>query len=183
MSVDKLIITAALFIMVFASHAQETGKKNALKINPLSLAFLTGNLAYERAVSHNTSIQLGMYYCGVHLGGLHYSGFGITPEYRFYFAGGKKVFDGLYTAPFLRFQFINIEDQRAQAKASFTSTGGGAIIGYEKMWDGGFTLDIFAGPAYNQIKYRNNSSGNTFDINGGFSGFTIRTGITLGFGF
>ena len=165
-----------------AVNAQDA-KSNAIKLNPLSLAFLTGNVAYEHAVSSNSSVQLGVFYSGVNFSGIKYSGFGLTPEYRIYFAGAKEALNGVYAAPFVRYQNFKIEDKETADKTTFTTIGGGAIIGWQKMWGSGFTLDIFAGPSYNSAKFKNDSDDDSFDLKGGFTGFGIRTGLTIGFGF
>lgn len=172
-----------LFAASFAVKAQDNVRNNAIKLNPLSLAFLTGNVSYERAVSENSSVQLGVFYSGLNFSGIKYAGFGVTPEYRFYFAGAKQALNGVYAAPFARFQNFSITDKETNDKSSFTTIGGGATIGWQKMWDSGFVLDIFAGPSYNSAKFKNESDDDAFDVNGSFTGFGVRTGLTLGFGF
>ena len=179
----KVSLMLALFAASFAVKAQDNTRSNAIKLNPLSLAFLTGNVSYERAVGSNSSIQLGVFYSGLSFGDTKYSGLGITPEYRFYFAGAKQALNGVYAAPFVRYQNFKISDKASTNESSFTTIGGGATIGWEKMWDSGFVLDIFAGPSYNSAKFKNENDDDTFDVNGNFTGFGVRTGITLGFGF
>ncbi|MGZ5191263.1 MAG: DUF3575 domain-containing protein, partial [Flavisolibacter sp.] len=162
---------------------QENVNSNAIKLNPLSLAFLTGNVQYERAVGANTSAQLGVFYSGLSFSGIKYSGLGITPEFRIYFGGSKQALNGVYAAPFVRYQSFKIEDKETGDKTSFTTMGGGATIGWQKMWNSGFVLDIFAGPSYSSAKFKNDSDDDTFDVQGGFTGFGVRTGIAIGFGF
>jgi hypothetical protein len=181
----KIFFAAALLVAAAGLKAQDNGAQNAIKLNPLSLIFATGNVAYERAISSNTSIQLGVFYTGVSISDLKYSGLGITPEVRFYFAGNKEVMNGVYAAPFVRYQNfkIKIKDSDPEESATFTSFGGGAIIGWEKTFASGFVLDIFAGPQYNSGKIKEKSGGSTFDVAGSIDGFGLRTGITLGFAF
>jgi hypothetical protein len=179
----KISLMLAFFAASFAVKAQDNVRSNAIKLNPLSLAFLTGNVAYERAVSENTSVQLGVFYSGLNISDVKYSGLGITPEFRIYFAGAKQALNGVYAAPFARYQNFKLEDKTDGDKTTFTSIGGGAIIGWQKMWGSGFTLDIFAGPSYNSAKFKNDSDEDDFDLKAGFTGFGIRTGLTLGFGF
>lgn len=179
----KFVLFAALFAAVSFANAQTAPHSNAIKINPLSLIFATGNVSYERATAANQSFQLGVFYSGVSISGIKYSGLGITPEYRFYFAGQKQALNGVYAAPFLRYQNFSLKDKDTDDKASFNSFGGGAIIGWQKMWGSGFVLDIFAGPSYNAGKFKNSADEDQFDISSGISGFGLRTGITLGFGF
>lgn len=94
----KVLFAAALLVAVSGLKAQDNGAQNAIKLNPLSLIFATGNVAYERAVSENSSIQLGVFYSGVSISDLKYTGLGITPEYRFYFAGNRQALNGVYAA-------------------------------------------------------------------------------------
>ena len=179
----KISLMLVLFAASFAVKAQENVKNNAIKLNPLSLAFLTGNIQYERAVGENTSAQLGVFYSGLNFGNTKYSGLGITPEFRIYFGGAKQALNGVYAAPFARYQSFKIEDKETANKTSFTTIGGGAIIGWQKMWGSGFVLDIFAGPSYSSAKFKNNNDDDDFDVQGSFTGFGVRTGLTLGFGF
>lgn len=91
----KIVLVLAVVFAVTGIKAQE-GKLNAIKINPLSLAFATGNVSYERAIGPQSSIQLGGFYAGFKLSELKYSGFGVTPEFRYYFAGNKEALNGVY---------------------------------------------------------------------------------------
>ena len=176
----KISLMLAFVAATIAANAQE-GRMNAIKINPLSLAVLTGNVAYERAIGEKSSVQLGAFYSGFSLGGLKYSGWGVTPEFRYYISG--EAMNGFYAAPFARYQSYSLTDKDTDEKASFTTIGGGALIGFQRMGDSGFTFDIFAGPAYNKAKFKNESDEDEFDVSSGVSGFGVRFGLTLGFGF
>lgn len=179
----KVLLAASLLVAATALKAQENGAQNAIKLNPLSLVFATGNVAYERAISANSSVQLGVFYTGVGISGLKYSGLGITPEFRFYFAGNRTALDGVYAGPFVRYQNFTLKDKETNAEASFSSFGGGAIIGWEKTWQSGFVLDIFAGPSFNSGKVKDKSGNGDFEVIGSIDGFGLRTGITIGFAF
>jgi hypothetical protein len=178
----KKVLVAGLLAISAGAFAQD-GQKNVIKVNPLSLLVKTGNVSYERQVNKSQTFQIGGYYSGISLGDIQYSGFGITPEYRFYFAGKKEAFNGVYAAPFGRYQNFTLKDKETSDKATFTSIGGGAIIGYEKKFNGGFVLDVFAGPSYNSVSFKNKSQEEEFDVKAAFKGFGIRSGITLGFAF
>src|SRR5687767_2809783 len=106
----RLFVITALIAVVAGAQAQEAGRSNAIKLNPLSLIFATGNVSYERAMSEKTSLQLGGFYSGFSTSGLKYSGWGVTPEFRMYFAGQKQALNGVYVAPFVRYQSFNLED-------------------------------------------------------------------------
>jgi hypothetical protein len=179
----KVLFAAALIVAATSLKAQDNGAQNAIKLNPLSLIFATGNIAYERAVSENSSVQLGIFYSGVSISGLKYTGLGITPEYRFYVAGNKQALNGVYVGPFVRYQSFSLKDKDSDSEAKFTSFGGGAVIGWEKTWSSGFVLDLFAGPSYNSGKVKDKSGSGDFDVAGSIDGFGLRTGITIGFAF
>ena len=166
--------------MIVATHAQND-HANAIKVNPIAAIFATGNFGYERAIASNQSIQLSAFYSGVSLAGIKYAGWGVTPEYRLYFGG--RAMNGGYVAPFGRYQSFTLTDKEADTKESFTSIGGGAIIGWEKAWDSGFLLDLFAGPSYNSGTIKSTNGDPAFNIKGGINGFGVRTGICLGFTF
>ena len=60
---------------------------------------------------------------------------------------------------------LEIETSAANA-ARFTSKGNlVAVIGYAKSWNSGFVLDIFAGPSYNNIRFKSGQE-DDFDIKG-----------------
>ncbi len=183
-SMKRLFVITALIAVVAGAQAQEAGRSNAIKLNPLSLAFATGNVSYERAMSATTSLQLGGFYSGFSAAGLKYSGWGVTPEFRMYFAGQKQALNGVYAAPFVRYQSFNLQDKVDNSlNTTFSTMGGGAIIGWQKMWGSGFVLDLFAGPAYNKAKFKNEGDEESFNVSAGVSGFGVRAGISLGFGF
>jgi hypothetical protein len=179
----KVLFAAALIVAATSLKAQDPHPQNAIKLNPLSLVFATGNVAYERAVSENSSFQLGVFYSGVNISGLKYTGLGITPEYRFYVAGNKQALNGVYVGPFVRYQSFTLKEKDTDSEAKFTSFGGGAVVGWEKTWASGFVLDLFVGPSYNSGKVKDKSGNGDFDVAGSIDGFGLRTGITLGFAF
>lgn len=182
----KRVVCLAVFVAAITSlKAQDNGgPQNAIKLNPLSLIFATGNVSYERAVSANSSAQLGVFFSGFSISGLKYSGLGITPEYRFYIAGQKQALNGVYVGPFVRYQNFTIKEKdNTDNKTKYSSFGGGAVIGWEKSWASGFVLDLFVGPSYNSGKFENDGDEDEFDVKAGIDGFGLRTGITIGFSF
>ena len=179
----KVFVVLAFLTAIGGAKAQETGRSNAIKLNPLSLFLATGNVSYERAVGESKSLQLGVFYSSFTLSDLKYTGYGVTPEFRFYFAGAREALNGVYVSPFVRYQSFSLAYKSTDDKASFTTIGGGATIGWQKMWDSGFVLDIFAGPSYSSANFKTDTDQEQYNIRRGFSGFSVRTGITIGFGF
>ena len=179
----KNIFLIALFFMAIAAQAQDT-KRNALKINPLSLLAVTGNVSYERALSNSHSIQIGGFYSGAGIDNFKYQGYGIIPEVRFYFGKQKQALNGGYVAPFGRYQNFSITNKSLLNKADFTTIGGGAVVGYQRAWESGFVLNIFAGPSFSKLTFENNNKIiDDFDIQKGMDGFGLRSGLTIGFTF
>lgn len=172
----KILLIAFSLLTLIDAKAQDA--QNTVKINPLSALFRTGSLFYERKVSESSSIQLGVAYTGLKLDDVKFSGLALTPEYRYYFK--NKAISGVYTAPFLRYQNYSVES--GSDKGTYTSIGGGLLIGRQWVYGSGFVLDLFFGPSYNNGDYKVKSGGEP-DIKGGLEGMGIRTGIALGFGF
>jgi Protein of unknown function (DUF3575) len=171
-------VTLCLMLAVSAAYAQQ----NVIKINILAPIVKTFNVQYERALNDQSSLQLGFFYTGYSTGDSKFSGFGITPEYRFYLSETAAP-QGVYIAPFVRYQSFTIEDDVADAEADFTAFGGGVILGKQWIFKEKVALDIFLGPAY----YSGNvdvKSGNEDDLEvGAFDGFGLRAGVCFGFRF
>ncbi len=168
-------------------------KKNAVKFNLLSPIAKTLAFYYERDISEKTSTQVGFSIVSLGVTGENYSGYSITPEQRIYTA----KFDALkvYVAPFVRYHDGNMETlalvesgEPIDAKASFTSFGGGVIFGGKFLFNDIAVLDVFLGPSY--------SSGDIEVIKGGdehfvhlglatglLTGLSFRAGIAIGLAF
>jgi hypothetical protein len=158
--------------------------KNAVKVNPLSILLGTANVAYERALNEKQSIQLGAYYTGISILGTKFRGFGITPEYRFYFK--KEAIKGVYAAPYLRFQNLdvssNVDD--IEDKATLTTYGGGGLIGKQWLFNK-FTMEAYGGLGYNAGKLTLSSGAfeDSFEGINRFDGVSLTIGFRIGFGF
>ncbi len=190
------LITAVLFCFAPKAKAQQ----NVIKLNPLSLAVLTLNVQYERALSQATSAQLGVFYTGFSFnvgdGKWSYSGVGITPEFRYYVTNSAQDAPrGLYVGPWVRYQSFNtkivVEDfftgQEEEGKISATNIGGGAILGYQWLFGDSFSLDMFLGPGYGSGSSKvvtDTSTGlDEDDLIGVGSGLRFRFGLTVGVAF
>lgn len=173
----KKTLLITLSVLAFM-HVKAQDVQNTFKINPLSALLKTGSVFYERKLNQSTSLQLGVAYTGIKLDETKFEGVAITPEVRFYLK--QKAISGLYFAPFLRYQNYSVTD--GSDKGTYSSFGGGALIGRQWTYGSGFVLDLFFGPAYNSGNYKV-KSGTEPDIKGGIDGFGLRTGIALGFGF
>jgi len=172
----KIFLIAFSFLILTNAKAQDA--QNTIKINPLSALLRIGSIFYERKLNENSSVQLGVAYTGLKIDDTKFSGLALTPEYRYYFK--QKAISGVYAAPFLRYQNYNVTS--GADEATYTSFGGGALIGRQWVYGSGFVLDLFIGPSFNSGNLKVKSGGEP-DITGGIDGIGIRTGIALGFGF
>ena len=200
------LFSLTLLLLLFTQKnlkAQE--KKNVIKLSPLSLIVLTGNVQYERILSNKLSLNLGLYYGGLELQlatentsqKYKFSWAGITPELRYYLTG-QGAPDGLYTAPYLRFRRMGIKWQQKEddpfgdpyvsdVKLRFLSAGFGGMIGYQALLGEIVTLDTYLGVGYNftEAKVIYNTAGTPLEILElvDFQGLALRPGFTIGIAF
>ncbi len=167
----------ALLLSGFAFTA--SGQGSVIKINIFSPIVKTFNVQYEKTVKSDQSFQLGFFYTGYSTGGTDFSGFGLTPEYRFYLSDTDAP-AGVYLAPFIRYQSFTLTD--GGNKGTLSLFGGGVIIGKQWIFKEHIALDIFIGPSYSSGNTKVTQGSNTFDT-GAFDGFGVRTGLCLGYAF
>jgi hypothetical protein len=179
----KILSILLLFILVAPTFAQEkttivSTEKNVLKINTFALILGTGSVFYERELSDMTSLQMGIAYLGYKFSETKFSGLILTPEVRIY--PKKNAIDGMYIAPYLRYQRFNLTDPTSTGTLS--SMGGGLLFGRQWITNSGFTMDLFFGGHYSSAKVNVDSGTDSFDKDL-FSGFSVRAGFALGFAF
>lgn len=180
----KIFILFLVILFTIPTFSQEkttivASEKNVLKINTLSLILGTGSVFYERKFSDGMSGQLGVSYLNYRLSGTRFTGLILTPEVRFY--PKKNAIDGMYIAPYVRYQNYSLSDN--SAKGTLSSIGGGVLFGRQWIRPSGFTMDLFFGGHYSSATVKA-TEGNveTFNTNL-FSGFGFRVGFALGFAF
>lgn len=180
------LLAIALVSFTFAFAQQ---KSTTIKTNPLSLAVGNINLSVEKAVGEQTSFQMQAgYWLGGSVGDTKFSGFFLTPEFRFYMTD-HGVPQGFYLAPFLRYESLSAKSKESafstEGKATLSRIGGGAGIGYQFLFGDKITWDIFMGPKYmsNKVKYSDGSSSETIDVDRFAGNFGLRFGTTVGIAF
>ena len=201
---------AALLLLAGTAQAQN----NALKIDIFQPVLNTAALSFEHKLSDASSFQLGLsgtfnytgdgaYYNGGSIGGLHTSGFAITPEYRLYLSEKHVALQGFYVAPYLRFQhlqqrgdyqYFSIEPPIGYSNAQeyqsrFNAFGLGVVVGRHWIFKQRFSLDAFAGPGYNFISTSSNVPGYE-PVKSDFlaypntnNNYDFRAGVTFGIAF
>jgi hypothetical protein len=175
-----LVLTAVITLSTFAQDKSSSvsTEKNVIKINTLSLFLGTGSIFYEHKLNDATSAQMGVAFMSFKLGDTKFSGLILTPEARFYMK--KNAIDGVYAAPYLRYQNFTVKN--GSDKGTLTSMGGGLIFGRQWITNSGFTMDLFFGGHYGGAKVKVDTGTDSFDSNY-FKGFKLRTGFALGFAF
>jgi hypothetical protein len=172
----------AIAVMVLAVPALAQSK-NAFKASLLSPIVRTGSFFYERAMSEDTSLQLGFFYTGMSFGDTYFRGIGLTPEFRFYLSSSPAP-NGIFVAPYARYQNFSLSNDHVfEGKATYTSIGGGLLVGAQTLLKNVITLEGFIGPSYSSGKIKI-TSGDEDDFNTGiFDGFGVRFGLTIGVAF
>ncbi len=181
----KLLLFLVVVMLAIPSFAQEKSavhtEKNVLKINTLSLFLATGSVFYEHKISDATSAQLGLAYMGFKFSDTKFTGLILTPEFRIY--PKKNAIDGMYIAPYLRYQNYTLSNTTSASKGSLTSFGGGLLFGRQWITKSGFTMDLFFGGHYGSSSIKATSGDVTSFNTNLFSGFGVRVGFALGFAF
>lgn len=178
----------SLAVLAGTATTASAQSSNAVKVNIFSPIVRTGSFFFEHKMSESKSAQLGFFFTGAKLEDTKLSGFGVTPEFRFYLSG--EAMNGFYVGPYLRFQNFKLSTEAtdvpgSKAEASLTTFGGGVSIGRQWMFKNRFTLDPFLGLGYSggSIDLKGSAAEEDFDVNQGLKGFGLRTGLTLGIAF
>jgi hypothetical protein len=167
----KIYVLASLFLMISVAHAQEQAKQTTtsevahdqiIKMNLTSLLF--GNLYFQYEYVHtaHSSFALGVSWLPSRgpwgssddMEDLSFSGYSITPEYRYHFSG--KGAKGFYMAPYFRhagystnsFQYTFEKDNGTRdtinlQNASFTANNVGLMFGSQWKLSNRVSLDFW----------------------------------------
>lgn len=175
----KKVIFFALFCTTAFFSSTSCFAQNVIKANIFSPLVRTGSFFYERGLTENKSFQMGFLFTGFKSDGTHFSGFGITPEFRFYLSATDAP-KGVYVGPYLRYQSFTVKDDASTSKGSMNTLGGGVSIGKQWIFKDRISLDAFVGPGYNNGSIKVESGENKDFNTGAFRGFTVRPGLTFG---
>ena len=171
----------ALLILSSGLYAQ---KMNAVKTDLFSAFLRTGVIKYERALNENMSAQLGLFYTGYSPGDsdTKLSGFGITPEFRYYLSSTPAP-NGTYLAPNFRYMSLTVSDPVEDAEGTLTSLGFAINLGKQVVLKDVVVIDAWVGPVY---AFRSVDSSvedvDTGQISGA-DGFGLRLGLAIGIAF
>jgi hypothetical protein len=176
-----------LALFAFATLILSSGlmaqKQNALKTDLFSAFLRTGVLKYERALNEDMSLQIGGFYTGYSPGDTdaRLSGFGITPEFRYYLSE-KPAPAGTYLAPNFRYMKLTASDPAYNDEATHTSYGFAINLGYQVIFKDIVVVDAWIGPAY-AFRTLEDPTGEIDPGIGAVNGFGLRLGIAIGIAF
>ncbi|UYZ59208.1 DUF3575 domain-containing protein [Hymenobacter latericus] len=158
----KTLLCLAVLLSAHLGHAQKT----IVKVNTVSLAFRTASVLAERQVHPAVSVQLGVFYTpstSKLFSDRELSGFGITPEVRFYTSGNAP--QGFYLGLYTRYQhfrvhedikktdwFTRLEDNTLPGRpidGTMNAFGFGMSAGYQVSILKRLRLDPFVGLGFN----------------------------------
>lgn len=160
----KLLLVIAMVAVGVTANAQ----KNVIKANPLSLAFGSVEIGYERVVSESSSVELAVAYSSLKVnttGGqtdAKANGFGVEGKYKFFF--GDETPRGWYAAPVVTYSNTSLDSNGEEGDFSFF--GGG---------DSGFALDLSLGAQYVSVSTSGSISSTSIE------GFLPKLGLSLGY--
>jgi hypothetical protein len=178
----KKILTLIVLALSVYANAQD----NVVKVNPLALLGGSDLVSYERVVSDNSSVILGVGFSQFKFGDLKYSSAGAELQYRYYFrevlsgwyaggqagySNGKAAIDTSYSDSFYA--------QNIEESIKFNSLKIGIKGGHQWVWDSGFSLDLNLGVAHNTFNYSENTDPELFQVSGVFPNL----GVALGYSF
>ena len=181
----KKIVLLGCTMLIISSvlYAQDTQKMNVVKTDLFSAFLRTGVIKYERAFNEHISAQLGFFYTGYQPreSETELSGWGITPEFRFYLSDTPAP-AGTYLAPNFRYMKLDVYDGESMESGILTNLSLAFNLGKQWMFKDVVTLDAWVGPSYN---FRTVSD-TTGEVDAGVDdvdGFGLRIGLALGIAF
>jgi hypothetical protein len=161
--------------------AGERDFKFTIKTNPLAalggpfwvvVIPVTGEYKalFETAVSEKSSVQLGVGYIGpsvlvnlddltsdaeeTDISGIKTSGFRFQGWYKYFLSRDLSAPEGFYLGPHISYASANIKSKDDETqKIAATKLNINAVIGYQLITAGGFTLDIFTGMGFVSRKW------------------------------
>ena len=185
----KFMFAACAALMSLTMSAQQNTQ--AVKTNPLGFFAGQYQVAYERALNDNFSVQLSAGFIGGTSEGTLVSdsleistetynktGFIAIPEVRWY--PGGSACEGFYIAALGRFRSATTVNDSDDVILERTANGAAVVLGYQRATDG-YMVDFFVGPQYKAVT----SAGTLEEASSFFTSdnpMGVRVGVNLGFG-
>ncbi len=156
-------------------------------------AVLEGNVegTYEYVISENMGVLISGTYIKSSHEYLDYSGFRMTPQFRYYFRPGDDNARGFFVSGFLSYRYTKglvnfsiptfsfpffLEEETFVFEQTTNSVGIGISTGYKFTFDSGFIFEVLAGYGY---YYMDSSSILTYASTDGIGNIGDRSFSTL----
>ncbi len=152
------LLIIAVFTFSFVS-AQE----QAVKANPIGIAFGVANAGYEFSIKDSQTLTLSALYYNIS----DISGFGVGAEYRFYFSSNEAL-RGWHAGPSVG--YFSLSDDFDNSAGFFSIAG---EVGHQWILKEHFLIDTFAGIGL----ITGSSDGLTTSV----SSTSISIGVSLGY--
>ena len=174
----KKLFLSLIAMAIFSSLVVNAQKTNVIKTSLTAPFLKTGLVAYERVINEDMSAQLGFYYTSSNLGDLNFSGFAVTPEFRYYLSEEKVAPNGAFLAPFIRYQSFSLTNNQDHG-ATANTIGGGILIGIQRVFKDKISLSAFIGPSYRKIDVKYDDPTQSFELSFN-NNVWARAGVNLG---
>ncbi|MEI6881834.1 MAG: DUF3575 domain-containing protein [Bacteroidota bacterium] len=175
--------------------------ENCIKLKVVPLLFRMASLQYERRIKDNMTVacDVNLLFLSATVDGatLSYSGFGLSPELRFY--PGGEAMKGFFIGPYLSYLGMSLKgevENTAHGKGTgeisgITAIGGGALLGWKWIFADVFALETHIGINYLSLtmpdkvdyKYADGTSGSEPISSFSGAGILPTGGLSLGYAF
>jgi hypothetical protein len=174
------LLGLSIFLLSSSLQAQ---KLNNIKTDLLSPFLRTGVIKYERVFTESIGAQLGFFYTGYSPRDCEssLSGYGITPEFRFYLSETPAP-SGTYLAPNFRYMKLDVHDPLTNVDGTLTSLGLAINLGTQVLLKDIVLIDAWVGPVY-AFRSEEDPSGQLDAGIASTNGFGIRLGLAIGIAF
>lgn len=182
----QLLIQALLA----GSFTSVQAQNNVIKLNTIGLLLKSGSVFFEHRVDKSNSLNMGFLLANYNTNNpdlnTQFKGFALTGEWRSYFKSNSL--HGLFIGPYLRYQNYRVTETLESpgispwvGKARLVTFGGGGVMGWQKIFGSGVTIEPFLGlgAAVGKIDILENTT-RDIRIGEGLS-FELRPGFNIGY--
>lgn len=177
----KATLVISAFLLISSSLLAQ--KKTNIKTDLFSPIIRTYTLKLEQAFTEDIAVQLGFFYSGYKTNNSEssLSGYGITPEFRFYLSDTPAP-NGTYLAPNIRYFRFSVTDPLVNEEGALTNLSLAINLGKQVILKDIIVIDAWVGPSYNFRSISETSA--AFDAGiANVNGFGLRVGIAIGLAF
>ncbi len=150
----KCLVIGLLVIAVASSSALAVQKGTSITVNPIGMLVGLFNAEVNLSVAPTISVPIGGSYFGYKSSGIgeewEYKLMGLSGGLRYYWQG--NAVNGWYLGGKLNYFSISVEVEtthttgtKLTGSATASAISYGALIGYQSIWNSGFTLDFGLG--------------------------------------